>query len=110
MSSSLKNYLNQLKFFVGIKNKNVRDQILKQWCYDDNFFNSVEEIVENTMKKTLPIKARERRMFIKYKNTLSEFIKPSIPKRKRKKLVIQSGGFLQIFIPILTSFLAFTNS
>jgi len=110
MSSSLKKYLNQLKFFVGIKNKNVRDQILKQWCNDDNFFNAVKEIVENTMKKTLPIKARERRMLKKYKNTLSEFIKPSIPKRKRKKLVIQSGGFLPILIPILTSFLAFTNS
>lgn len=106
MSSSLKNYITQLQFIAKIKNRKVRDGILRQWSDDDQFFKVLKEIVENAMKKNLPLKANQKKSLRKYKSTLIQFINPKIPKRKRKQLVSQSGGFLPMLIPAVASFLA----
>ena len=83
----------------------MRDGILKQMSDDEKFFNVIREIVEKTMKKNLPIKKKEKRLLKKHKKILLQFIKPSIPKLHKKRLVVQSGGFLPILFPILASFL-----
>ena len=105
MSSLLRNYYKQLEFIAKIKNKRVRDGILRQMSDDDKFFNVIREIVENTVKKNIPMKKKEKRLLKKHKRILLQFIKPSIPSKHKKRLVVQSGGFLPILFPILASFL-----
>ena len=106
MSAILRKYVDQLKFIANIKNKNVRDTILHEFSNVDNFFGAIKEIVENTMQKNLLLKPKEKRRLRKYIKMFQQFIKPSIKKRHKQKLVSQSGGFLPILMPILASFLA----
>ncbi|MDI9312886.1 MAG: hypothetical protein QM535_21935 [Limnohabitans sp.] len=105
MSSTLKNYIQQLQFISKIKNKKIREGILQEFSNDQRFFNALKEIVENTLRKNIPLKPKEKRSLRKYKKILLQFTKPKISKRKKKQLVVQSGGYLNILIPVITSFL-----
>jgi predicted nucleic acid-binding OB-fold protein len=106
MSKLLKNNIPQLQFIAGIKNKKLREKILKEKSSDEKLFSSLKEIVENTLRKKLPIKPRTKKLLQRHKNKFKKFIKPTISKRSRKTLLSQSGGYLPILIPLVVSFLS----
>lgn len=106
MSSTLKKYLSDLKFISGIKNKKIRENILKELSKDEMLFNALKEMVENVVRKNIPMKSKEKRLLKKYKKTLMLYMRPKISKRKKRQIVSQSGGFLPILVPVLSAFLS----
>ncbi|MDI9311998.1 MAG: hypothetical protein QM535_17425 [Limnohabitans sp.] len=106
MSKCLKESIKTLEVVSRIRNKKIRESVLHELSDDDNFFNVLREIVENTLRKNIPIKSKDKKALKKHKGTLLEFVTPNLSKNKKRKLIKQSGGFLPLLVPLLTSFLS----
>ena len=96
MSSTLRKYLNVLKFISSIKEKKLREGVLKQYANFDDFYKALNEIAMNTVNRNVQLTAFHKKKLKPYKKHIINLTKNNKSKRGRKKLVIQSGGFLQI--------------
>jgi len=70
---------------------------------DDELIHAIIEIVLNTLKGNCCIKGDTKCQLKKYKKTLRKLICPFTPIQDKRKLLIQSGGFLSILLPTLVS-------
>jgi len=104
MSLTLKKYIENLKFISEIKNKKIRYNILKELSKDERLYNALREIVENVLRKNIPLKNKEKKSLKKYKKTLLMYMKPKVSRKKKRQIISQSGGFLPILIPIISAF------
>ncbi|MDI9312901.1 MAG: hypothetical protein QM535_22010 [Limnohabitans sp.] len=105
MSTTLLKYMNALKFISSIKNEKVRKAVLKEFSKKDDFYAALQEIAENTVKKVIPIKPRDKKKLHPFKSDITCFLKNYKSKATKRKKVIQSGGWLNILIPTLFSLL-----
>lgn len=98
-------YLPTFQLICRIKSRQKRDQVLKEFCQDPVFCSVVRQIAKNTLFKEsiLPIKKSHIKRLKKH----SHIIKGLARKKKGyRKLAVQSGGFLPIVIPLITSIIA----
>ena len=106
MSSTLKKYLNVLEFISKIKDKRVREGVLKQYANFDDFYQALYEIAINLVNKNFPLSNEIKKKFKPHKQKILSLTRNNKSARVRRKKVIQTGGFLPLLIPLLLSLLS----
>ena len=104
VSKSLNKALPVLRIVSKLNKRNKRS-VLNQLGGEKTVFNALHEIAYNTLNGNLKLKKNQIRKLRPHRKVLENLCLPSSRKcsKRRKKLIIQSGGFLPILIPALTS-------
>jgi len=102
MSVNLRKCMNKLKMIASIKDEKTRKNVLSK-ISDDCLYKALHEIAVNTVAQKVPLSAKLKKSLRKHKIKIKKLSCKTNNKKKRKKLVIQSGGFLPILIPAVAS-------
>jgi hypothetical protein len=81
------------------KSKKLRKIILKH-C-DDDLLKAIIEIVLNVLKGNVDICEKTKLGLKKYKKSMRKLICPQLSLKAKRKVVQQSGGFLNILLPTI---------
>lgn len=103
ISENLKNNLNLLKIIYGTKNNRLQKQLLKDFSKNKTFYKSLQEIALNLGYNNIHVNKSQKTKLSKYKKLVACLCKYQNNKKKKQKLIVQSGGFLNLVIPILLS-------
>lgn len=104
MSDNLKFCLKKLSLIADVKDDKLRKILLRDVSCNNDIFQAIREIAVNTVNKNVPLSDSEKKLLRKYKRVLQQLALPSktrFTKKKQTKLVVQSGGFLSILLPIV---------
>src|SRR5882757_10892375 len=104
VSKSLKNSLPFFKIVARLPDRS-RKIILDDLAGDQTAYNAVQEIAYNTIKGNVKLKKSQKTKLKKHEKVLKKFccLKNKKNLKKRKQLLVQSGGFLPILIPTVAS-------
>lgn len=106
ISQELKQFLPIIQMLGKIRGAKLRKQILlDHYKRDPKIYKAVKEIVTNLVHKNIPIDTNIKRKLVRHKRSIIELIHDNNRKRNRKHLA-QSGGYLQYIIPVLTQILS----
>lgn len=101
MSSTLKKYLNVLEFISNIKDKKVREGVLKQYSFVEDFYLALHEIAVNTVNKNIPLSEKDKKCLKPFKKSILNLARKNKSKRLKRRKINQSGGFLPYLIPLI---------
>jgi len=73
----------------------------KNYC----LYSAIHEICANTVNKNIKLNNKQKKLLLPYQTKINNLATFTKNKSKRKKLILQSGGFLPILIPALASVL-----
>ena len=93
-----------MKIISKIRDAQLRKRILSEIA-DDCLYKALHEIAVNTVKRNVPLSRPAKISLRKYKLHIQNLARKTKNKKLRKRLVIQSGGFLPILIPAVASIL-----
>ncbi len=100
MAKRLKSHLDELKVLKKAKPA-LRKGILK--CADKQLICCICECSHNILKGNVKLTAKNRKQLLKYRKHLRDLASKKVSLKKKKNLLIQSGGFLPALIaPILS--------
>ena len=68
-------------------------------------YQALHEIAVNTVKGKIPLSGNQKRRLFRYMNKIKALSKQTKDNKKRRRQVVQSGGFLPILIPAVASIL-----
>jgi hypothetical protein len=88
-----------LLLLADCKSKKFKRTLLEN-CGTDAL-KAILEIVLNVMKGNVKVSEKVRRKLKKYKSSLRKLICPQLSLKSKRKVLIQSGGFLNILLPTL---------
>jgi hypothetical protein len=98
----LKNNFENLNLLASCSKK-IKDSLIKKGERD--LILSINECVINTLNGNITLSPKEKLKLKKYKYSLRKLLKnKSI--HKKKKILIQEGGFLQILLPSAISLIS----
>ena len=106
MSRNLRQCLNCMDIYHSTKNSRMRKNYLKEISKEEKFFEALFEIVNNIylgkfdLKRMKPAQKKKIR---KYANIMDKIHRRPKRKSMRKKIVNQSGGFIQFILPELVT-------
>lgn len=104
ISENLKKWLSLFDVLQKVKNRNLRERLLHNFSSDASLFDALREIIINIRDNNIDLKEDEKRKLIQHREVLRRLLKRSYKSPSvRKKIVNQSGGFLNILLPIVTS-------
>jgi hypothetical protein len=98
--------MKELEMIGKIKNVRLQTEVLNDFSLDDCLYKGIREIALNTINRNIPLTRLQKEKLIKYKPHISKFVCKAQTKKSQRKQVTQSGGFLQILVPIVASLLA----
>ena len=104
MSDNLKKCLGKLEMIANIKSKTLRARVLADF-FDECLFSAIREVLINLVEGNIPIPPNHKATIRRHKKTILT-IANNPPKRFRKQLVVQTGGFLHIVVPAIAAALA----
>lgn len=106
ISKSLQKSFPLLQLLTKLSNKN-RSNVLKDLGNEKIIYNSLQEIAHNTLNGKVQLNKHQKRKIKPYEKVLKNLCCNRNRKccKKRKKLIIQSGGFLPILIPAIAAIL-----
>src|SRR5882757_2590978 len=102
MSNNIINCIEKLKFIASVKDEKLRKKLLVTLS-DNCLYNALNEIAINTVKGNVKLSKKETKKLKKFKFQIKKLSCKTNDSRKKKKLIIQSGGFLPILIPAVAS-------
>jgi hypothetical protein len=82
----------------------LRKKVISE-VFDDCLYKALNEISVNTVAGKIPLNNQQKKLLRKHKITIKKLACYTKNKNRRKKLVLQSGGFLPILIPTVASIL-----
>lgn len=88
-------YLPVLKVVTSIKDKKLKRRLLRTLCREARFKDCICEIANNTVKENFLLSPKDKKRLNKQAPIVRALLK--------KKRVTQSGGFLNIVVPLLAS-------
>lgn len=101
MASSVKNNLNILKLLTRVK-PSVQRSIVH--ASDEGLICSICEAADNALKGNVILTARQKRKLARHRNILRSLSKRGETWRKKKKIIVQKGGFLlPLLIPVIST-------
>lgn len=103
VSDTLKKTIKLLDLIGSIKNTRMRNAILRDLSSNKDIFNSLSEICYNLAYENIRISPQDKKKLKKHKALIVELATKPRVRKKQKELVSQSGGFLPIIIPLVTS-------
>ena len=107
VSKSLKKALPLLKTMTRLSRES-RKRILSELGKEPKLYKALNEIAHNTLQGIVELDSDQKRRIKPHINTLTQLCdaQNKTCAKKRKRLVIQSGGFLPILIPAITAVLS----
>lgn len=105
MSKNLQNCLKELYLIANIKKLRVRQEVLKDISDNECIYNALKEIAVNTVNRKIKLNPKQRRKLQKSAFIINEFSKSQKSRKKKRKLVVQTGGALPILIPAVIALL-----
>lgn len=98
------NRLNSHKHFLHVlKNATPKARKAILQTADDDLIKALLECVINTLNGNHKVTPKVKSKLCKFKNCFRKLANPKVSLKKKRKLLIQKGGFL---IPLLTSILS----
>jgi hypothetical protein len=83
----------------------LRKALLK--LADEGLIKAICECADNTLKGHVKLNPRQKKNLSRHKHILRRLAKPGETWKKKKRIIVQSGGFmLPLIAPVLGTFLA----
>ena len=104
-------YTGRLKKFAPLllklykSNKRNKRTLLTRALKKQQFLNVICEICKNVLSGNVPLSASQRRRLCKNKCLLRKLAEKKIGAKKKKRLVMQNGGFLGALLTPIVSIL-----
>jgi hypothetical protein len=95
-----KEQVDQLKFIHKCPQK-LRKKVLQK--VNGKCIKAICECCLNTLKGNVPLSVHQKKSLSKHKTTLRKLQNRKLPLLKKRKLIIQKGGFLNILLPAALS-------
>ena len=95
-------YAATLRFLSRAKPKVKRMVIAKA---DKQFMNCLCECGKHVLKGNVPLTPRQLRALRPYKNHLRDLVRENVSLKKKKKIILQKGGFIGALLRPLTKLL-----
>lgn len=96
-------YLPTLHLIAGIKTVREREHVLRILAKQKPFLNFLREIAINLQTRNISVDAKQISKLSKHKRIIVGLSKPKIGRARGISLAEQSGGFLNILVPILAA-------
>ena len=80
--------------------------MLENFDGEECIYNAIREIALNTTNGNIKLTPAQHGKLTRHKKLIKECTQPAKTKSKRKRLVVQSGGFLPYLIPIALSLIS----
>ena len=106
MSRNLRKCMKTMHLYCEQEHGDIKDSILDEMSKNDCYFEAIFEIIENLRIGKLRLPPSKLKHLKVHLNILDEICDNPKSNVKRRKLVKQTGGFLQIVLPILTTIVA----
>lgn len=103
MSTNLQNCLPHLQLIAGVKNNNLRTQLLKDICHENCYLKAVREIAKNTIKKNIPLTPVMKKQLRTKEKIIRNLARKYKKKSSQQRVFVQSGGVLPFLIPAVIS-------
>ena len=97
MKPLIVHYYPLLKALSKIKPATLQQKVLRKLRSDEEFVRCLREVCRNIADSIVKLSDREKRRLNRHSKVIRGIIK------KQKKQVEQSGGFIQIAVPLLAS-------
>ena len=105
ISQSVRKTLPLLKTISKLSKAN-RSKILSEVGGEDAVYKALREIAHNTIKGNVKLNNYQKAKLKPHARTLRNLCTSNKCLKRRKKLVVQSGGFLPILIPAVASLIS----
>ena len=95
-----------MHLYCGTEKKPLKQALLNEMSKHDCFFDAIYEIINNLFLKNLKFKRgsiSQRRKIKSFLPVLHKIKKKPKNRVIRRKLVNQTGGFIQFVLPVLTA-------
>ena len=103
MSVNLKKHFKDLEFVSKIKCPKTKKALMKYIAKDPKIYKALREIAINIIEENMLIDKKTKNKLSKHEKAIYGLCKQSkLSANQRKKLVVQSGGWLWI-LPLVTS-------
>jgi len=106
MSANLKHCFETLKVIAKIKNHKLRKAILREFRNDECLYRALKEIAVNTVNRNIKLTPLQIRKLRTSKKIIKQLSLKAKDRKKKRRLVVQSGGFLPILIPAVISIIS----
>ena len=103
MSKNLRKCMRTMHHFCDSNSPKIKKTILKEMSENPCYFDAIHEIINNIYLKNLKIPPSRRTKMKRFLKFFDDIHRQPKSKAKRRKLVIQSGGFIQFILPILAT-------
>ena len=94
--SSIINCADELNSLVRIKDKKAKKELLLK--FNDCVINAISEIALNCLNGKIPLTKRQFHLLSKSQNILRKLTSKRLNNNIKRKILIQSGGFLPYLI------------
>ena len=101
MSHNLQTCLKELKLVMKINDKRKRLIVLSYLAHKKCIYMALREIAMNIIKQNIPLTKSQTNRLSPYAKVIKSLSDGAKSKRAKRKLVVQSGGFLPWLIPII---------
>lgn len=88
-------YYPLLRALTRVHDKKLQRKLLRMLCREKKFKTCVCEIAHNTIKGNIALTAKDKKRINRHSTIVRKIL--------RKKSIDQSGGFLNIVVPLLAS-------
>ena len=106
MSENLKKCMSELKEAMSQKTLKSRKDVLRYLANRDCIYKAMREISINILNSNIPLNKKQIKKLNNHAKTIKALKCGTKNKRRRKELVIQSGGYLPFILPILATVLS----
>ena len=102
MSQNLRKCIPLIKQYVKLKGKKDKAKFLKQ--FEDCIIKGSQEMTVNTLKGNVAMTSNQKKRLRRYKKALVALSKHSVPRVRKKKIILQSGsGLFAALLPLIIS-------
>lgn len=91
----VKRYYPLLVAVVKIKDVKCRNKILKELSKDEDFAKCMKEITENVLEENITLSVKDKKRLNKHAKVITNL--------QKGRGISQSGGFLNIVVPLLAT-------
>lgn len=106
MSKNLRTCLKTMELYSKTKSKNLKKSLLHEMSKTECFYKALYEVVNNIYLGNLNFPNKTQKQLKKFIPIMQKIHSQPKTKRKRMKMIKQTGGFISFILPILSSVLA----
>lgn len=105
MTHNLRKCMPLIQAFCSLKSRKDKQKLLR--AFELCILKAAQEMSVNTLKGNVMLTPHQKKVLRKYKKVLQTLSSQSLPRPRKKKVVLQKGtGLFTILLPIIASAIA----